>query len=294
MHDEVNDVDRWLAHRFEDDRPRLVAVAYRMLGSTAEAEDAVQEAWFRLAATDSAEIQNLSGWLTTVVGRVCLDQLRSRKAKREQPIPEASADLPAPPAAADPEAAALMADSVGLALLVVLETLDPAERLAFVLHDLFGVPFDQVAKIVDRSPAAARQLASRARRRVRGNPEAPSPELTAQRRVVDAFTSAARDGDFDALVALLDPGITLRIHGSGVNDLIRGASTIAGRAITFSAMAESGHLVRVGGQIGAIGGSVGRPASVMVFTIQDGRITGLDTYTDPDAIRGLELTLLDA
>ncbi|MBE1875103.1 sigma-70 family RNA polymerase sigma factor [Myceligenerans pegani] len=293
MDDKVETEDRWLADRFEEDRPRLVAVAHRMLGSTAEAEDAVQEAWLRLAATESSEIQNLSGWLTTVVGRVCLDQLRSRKAKREQPIPEAAAELPAPPAPTDPEEAALLADSVGVALLVVLETLDPAERLAFVLHDMFGVPFDQIAGIVDRSPVAARQLASRARRRVRGTPEPPSREIAAQRHLAEAFTAAAREGDFEALVALLDPDITLRTHSDDVCLTIRGAANIAGRAIAFSSVAETGQLVRVGDRIGAIGATAAAPPSVMVFTVEDGRITALDAYTDPELIRGLGLALLD-
>ncbi|RPF19664.1 sigma-70 family RNA polymerase sigma factor [Myceligenerans xiligouense] len=292
MEDRVKDEDRLLACRFEEERPRLVAVAYRMLGSTAEAEDAVQEAWLRLAAAGSGEIRNLGGWLTTVVGRVCLDELRSRRSKRERALPEVAGDVPAPPDAADPEAAALLADSVGLALLVILETLDPAERLAFVLHDLFGVPFDQLAGIVDRSPAAARQLASRARRRVRGNPEPPSGEIAARRGVAEAFAAAAREGDFEALVTLLDPDITLRTHGGDIDLIVRGAATVAGRAITFSSMARSGHLVRVGDKIGAIGGAAGGSPSVMVFTIEDERITALDTFTDPDLIRGLDLMLL--
>src|SRR3954469_12782576 len=219
----------WLAERFEANRTHLRAVAYRMLGSVSEADDAVQEAWLRLSRTDASQVANLGGWLTTVVARVSLDMLRSRTARREQPLethvpePIVSSD-----AGADPEQEALIADSVGLALLVVLETLSPAERLAFVLHDMFGVPFDEIAPIVDRSPVAARQLASRARRRVRGAAPAPDPDLARQRQVVDAFLAAARDGDFDALVAVLDPDVVLRVDRGavrpGASQEVRGAA----------------------------------------------------------------------
>src|SRR3954464_1393866 len=202
----------WMAERFEANRPHLRAVAYRMLGSLSEADDAVQEAWLRLSRADASRVENLGGWLTTVVARVSLDMLRSRNARREQPL---ETRVPEPIVSTDngaaPEHAALLADSVGLALLVVLETLSPAERLAFVLHDMFGVPFDEIAPIVDRAPAAARQRASRARRRVRGAAPVPDADLARQRHVVDAFLAAARDGDFDALVAVLDPDVVLRV-----------------------------------------------------------------------------------
>ncbi|GAA2271338.1 RNA polymerase sigma factor SigJ [Glycomyces scopariae] len=291
--------DQWLARRFEDDRPRLVAVAFRMLGSSGEAEDAVQEAWFRLAASDTERIVNLSGWLTTVVGRVCLDQLRRRKSRAEQPIPETGPEPTALPTLADapvdPESEAVMADSVGLALLVVLETLEPAERLAFVLHDMFGVPFDEIAQIVDRTPAAARKLASRARARVRGTGEPEHRDTARQRAVVEAFMSAAREGDFDALVSVLDPDVTLRTDAAGVGTILRGAATIAGGAVTFAAMATQAQLVLVDGRIGTVSSVPGQPlpTRVLVFTVEDGRITALEGITDAARIRGMEMTLLD-
>src|SRR5215204_30491 len=233
----------WLAGRFEEHRGRLRAVAYRMLGSLSEADDAVQEAWLRLSRSDADEIENLGGWLTTVVGRISLNMLRSRKARREQPlgvhVPEPILDRTD---GTDPEHEALIADSVGLALLVVLETLSPAERLAFVLHDMFGVPFDEIAPIVDRSPAAARQLASRARRLVHGAAPVPDADLTRQRAVVDAFLAAARAGDLDALVAVLDPDVVLRADGgigaAGVTTTIRGAAAAGRQALAFSGRAR--------------------------------------------------------
>ncbi|MBO0611112.1 sigma factor-like helix-turn-helix DNA-binding protein [Myceligenerans salitolerans] len=216
----------------------------------------------------------------------------------ERPHPTAFAHaartLPASSAGTDPEAAALLADSVGGALLVVLETLEPTERLAFVLHDMFGVPFDQIADIVDRSPVAARRLARRARRRVRGNPEPPSPEITAQRDLAEAFTTAAREGDAGTLVALLDPDIALRTHSDDLCLTVRGAANVASRAIAFSSMAETGHLVRVGDKIGAIAATTAAPPSIMVFTVEDGRILTLDAYTDPELIRALRPATLDA
>jgi RNA polymerase sigma-70 factor (ECF subfamily) len=294
----MND-DQWLAQRFEADRPRLEAVAYRMLGSSGEAEDAVQEAWFRLAASDTERIENLSGWLTTVVGRVCLDQLRRRKTRAEQPMPTAFdgpavAEPAAPPAGADPESSALMADSVGLALLVVLETLEPAERLAFVLHDMFGVPFDDIAQIAGRTPTAARKLASRARARVRGTDLPQHREVSRQRTVVEAFLAAAREGNFDALVSVLDPEVTLRTDVAEVGLIIRGAATIAGGAMTFAAMASTAQLVLVDGAIGVVSSVPDLPTRVLVFTVEDHRITAMEGVTDPDRIRGMELTLLDA
>jgi RNA polymerase sigma-70 factor (ECF subfamily) len=298
----MND-DQWLARRFEADRPRLEAVAFKMLGSSGEAEDAVQEAWFRLASSDTERIENLSGWLTTVVGRVCLDQLRRRKTRAEQPLPDYATGrseidaapfgaVPAPEA--DPESAALMADSVSLALLVVLETLEPAERLAFVLHDMFAVPFDDIAQIVDRSPAAARKLASRARARVRGTGEPPRREVSRQRTVVEAFLAAAREGNFDALVAVLDPEVTLRTDAAEVGEIIRGAATIAGGAMTFAAMANTAQLVLADGKIGVVSASPDLPTRVLVFTVEDGRITELKGYTDAARIRDMTLTLLEA
>jgi RNA polymerase sigma factor (sigma-70 family) len=296
----MND-DQWLARRFEDDRPRLEAVAFRMLGSSGEAEDAVQEAWIRLAASDSGAIENLSGWLTTVVGRVCLDQLRRRRSRAEQPMPAFEEGGPAAepvgvpgPAAGDPESAALLADSVSLALLVVLETLEPAERLAFVLHDMFAVPFGEIARIIDRTPAAARKLASRARSRVRGTGEPPARDVTRQRAVVEAFLEAARVGDFDALVAVLDPDVTARTDGGSVGPVIRGAAQLAGGAITFSAMAKSGELVLADGRIGVVAHAGDLGTRVLVFVVEGDRITALEAVTDAERLRGMELALLDA
>ncbi|GAA2167302.1 MULTISPECIES: sigma-70 family RNA polymerase sigma factor [Glycomyces] len=293
----MND-DQWLAERFETDRPRLEAVAFRMLGSSGEAEDAVQEAWFRLAASDTARIDNLSGWLTTVVGRVCLDQLRRRKSRAEQPMPDYGTEptaLPGPAdVEADPESAAVIADSVSLALLVVLETLDPAERLAFVLHDMFGVPFDDIAQIVDRTPTAARKLASRARARVRGTDVPQRKEVSKQRSVVEAFLAAARGGDFEALVSVLDPEITLRTDAAEVGQIIRGAAQIAGGAMTFAAMASAAQLVLADGKIGVISSLPNAATRVLVFTVEGDRIIAMEGITDPDRVRGMELTLLDA
>jgi RNA polymerase sigma factor (sigma-70 family) len=293
----MND-DQWLAERFETDRPRLEAVAFRMLGSSGEAEDAVQEAWFRLAASDTARIDNLSGWLTTVVGRVCLDQLRRRKSRAEQPMPDYETEPTALPGTADveadPESAAVIADSVSLALLVVLETLDPAERLAFVLHDMFGVPFDDIALIVDRTPTAARKLASRARARVRGTDVPQRKEVSKQRSVVEAFLAAARGGDFEALVSVLDPEITLRTDAAEVGQIIRGAAQIAGGAMTFAAMASAAQLVLADGKIGVISSLPNAATRVLVFTVEGDRIIAMEGITDPDRVRGMELTLLDA
>jgi RNA polymerase sigma-70 factor (ECF subfamily) len=298
----MND-DQWLAERFETDRPRLEAVAFRMLGSSGEAEDAVQEAWFRLAASDTERIENLSGWLTTVVGRVCLDQLRRRKSRAEQPMPTSldgtvelePVALPGPAdVEADPESAAVIADSVSLALLVVLETLEPAERLAFVLHDMFGVPFDDIAQIVDRTPTAARKLASRARARVRGTDVPQRKEVSKQRTVVEAFLAAARGGDFEALVSVLDPEITLRTDAAEVGQIIRGAAQIAGGAMTFAAMATGAQLVLADGKIGVISSLPDAPTRVLVFTVEGDKIIAMEGVTNPDRVRGMELTLLDA
>ena len=286
----------FLADRFESHRGHLRAVAYRMLGSLAEADDAVQEAWLRLSRTDGSDVANLGGWLTTVVGRVCLDMLRSRSARREESF---EAHLPdpviAPAGGADPEQEALVADSVGLALLVVLESLVPAERLAFVLHDMFAVPFEEIAPIVGRSPAAARQLASRARRRVRGAAPVPDPDPARQRQVVEAFLAAARSGDFDALVAVLDPDVVLRADGGAGLTEIRGADTVARRALTFQQLATTAAIrhALVNGAAGLVSTVNGEPVSVLSFTIAGGRVAEIDILADPERLRRLDLTVLD-
>ena len=287
----------WLAERFEQNRAHLRAVAYRMLGSLSEAEDAVQEAWLRLARSDTRQIENLSGWLTTVVGRVCLDMLRSRRSRREEPL---DAHVPDPIVSREdvinPDHEALLADSVGLALLVVLETLAPAERLAFVLHDMFAVPFDEIAAIVGRSPTATRQLASRARRRVQGA-AVPDTDLTDQRAVVDAFFGAARDGDFDGLIAVLDPDIVLRSDGGvlrpGASVVVRGAAAVAAQALTFRRLYPFVRPALVNGTAGVVVTPRGRPLSVMAFTVRDGKIVEIDVLADPDRLRELDLTRLE-
>src|SRR3954470_924210 len=286
----------WLAERFEDHRTHLRAVAYRMLGSVSEADDAVQEAWLRLSRADTSGVENLGGWLTTVVARVLLDRLRSRTARREQPL---ETRVPEPIVStdngADPEHAALLADSVGLALLVVLETLSPAERLAFVLHDMFGVPFDEIAPIVDREPPAARQLASRARRRVRSAAPVPDADLARQRQVVDAFLAAARDGDFDALVAVLAPDVALRVdRGPGASRTVRGARAVAGQALTFAQLAASARPALVNGAAGFVLSQRGRAVSVAGFTVTNGRIAEIDLLADPARLRQLDLAVLEA
>jgi RNA polymerase sigma factor (sigma-70 family) len=288
----------WLAERFEEHRGHLRAVAYRMLGSLSEADDAVQEAWLRLSRSDTKEIENLGGWLTTVVARVSLNVLRSRRTRREEPF---DIRMPEPIVSTadgvDPEHEALLADSVGLALLVVLETLAPAERLAFVLHDMFGVPFEDIAPIVGRSPTAARQLASRARRRVRGEAPPPTADLNRQREVVDAFFAAARDGDFEALVAVLDPDVVLRSDGGArrpsVTMLVRGANEVAGRALTFARLSPWVRPALVNGAAGVVVAPRGRPFAVMGFTVVDGRIVAIDSLSDPERLRELDLTALD-
>jgi len=284
-----------LAERFEEQRPRLRAVAYRMLGSLSEADDAVQDTWIRLSRTNADEVENLGGWLTTVVARVCLNMLRSRQSRREEPfgphVPEPIID---PVAGVDPEHEALLADSVGLALLVVLEMLAPAERLAFVLHDMFAVPFDQIAPIVDRTPEAARQLASRARRRVQGNTTVGDADPEEQRRVVEAFLAAAREGDFDALVALLDPDIVLRADSGpglpGATLEVRGAAEVAGRALTYARLQLLNRPVLVNGMLGMIAYRDGQPFSVGAVTVRGGRIVEMDILADPERLAQLDLT----
>ena len=287
----------WLAERFEEHRTRLRAVAYRMLGSLSEADDAVQEAWLRLSRTDTSEVENLGGWLTTVVARVSLNMLRSRKSRREEPLgvhmPEPIVDRAD---GTDPEHEALLADSVGLALLVVLETLSPAERLAFVLHDMFAVPFDEIAPIVDRSPEAARQLASRARRRVQGENTVPDADLDTQREVVDAFLAAARDGDFEALLAVLDPDVVLRAD-LGPLPADRGRSAgrrrSPARRCTYSRLGLVMRPALVNGAAGVVSTRDGEPFSVGGFTVRGGRIVEIDILADPERLRRLDLTILD-
>jgi RNA polymerase sigma-70 factor, ECF subfamily len=282
-----------LAARFEEERPRLRAVAYRMLGSAAEAEDAVQEAWLRLARSDAGAVNNLAGWLTTVVGRVCLDMLRSRTSRREAPLESETSRFEPPAAeqqAADPEQQAVLADSLGLALLVVLDMLDPAERLAFVLHDMFAVPYDEIAPIVDRTPAAARQLASRARRQVQGSPP-PGTDLARQREIVGAFLAAARGGDFDALVTLLDPDVVFRGNGRLVR---RGAATVARGSSTFAATAAvAPHLILVNGTVGAVAFAGAHRYWIATYAIVGGRISEINVITDPALLRQLDLGVLD-
>ncbi|OKK17335.1 RNA polymerase subunit sigma-70 [Streptomyces sp. CB00455] len=291
-----------LARRFEEHRGHLRAVAYRMLGSLSEAEDAVQEAWLKLGRADADAVDNLGGWLTTAVGRVCLDMLRSRTSRREDPLhdQEGLVRLPDPVVGRadglDPEQEVLLADSVGTALMVVLETLAPAERLAFVLHDMFAVPFDDIAPVLGRTSATTRQLASRARRRVQGAAPAPDTDRARLRTIVDAFLAAARGGDFEALVALLDPEIVARSDGGTLlpSVLRRGASEVASQAIAFARFAESGRPVLVNGLPGVVSLAQGRPLSVMAFTVRAGRITALDILTDPERLARLDLSAIDA
>ncbi|MFD7605833.1 sigma-70 family RNA polymerase sigma factor [Streptomyces mirabilis] len=288
-----------LADRFQEHRGRLRAVAYRMLGSLSEADDAVQEVWLKLGRTDVGEIRNLAGWLTTVVGRVCLDLLRTRAARREEPLDTYVPDpLVSPLERIDPEQEVLLADSVGLALLVVLETLEPAERLAFVLHDMFAVPFDDIAPVVGRSSAATRQLASRARRRVRGA-AAPEPELdpARQKLVLDAFLAASRAGDFEALVSVLHPDVVLRVDsgvlggGAAASKVVHGATGVAQQALMFRQFAEFSRLALVNGAVGVVTAPEGRPLSVMGVTITDGRV--VEMYILADTARLSDLALPD-
>ncbi|WP_460661685.1 sigma-70 family RNA polymerase sigma factor [Kribbella swartbergensis] len=283
----------WLAARFEENRDHLRAVAFRILGSPTEAEDAVQEAWIRLSRSDADTIENLGGWLTTVVGRICLDMLRLRRARPEQPVDDHSpalADVDVP----DPELEAVQADSVGLALLVVLETLTPAERLAFVLHDMFAVPFEDIAPILGKSPAAARQLASRARRRVQGAPEPSDADASRQKEIVTAFLAASRGGDFEALLEMLDPEVVLRaeeaVVARGANALVRGATAVAER---FSGRAQAARLTLVDGLAGAVWSHRGEPQVVFNFTITNGRITTIELLGNPDYLSSVDLAPLE-
>jgi RNA polymerase sigma factor (sigma-70 family) len=290
----MHEPDR-LAERFEETRGHLRAVAYRMLGSLSEAEDAVQESWLRLSRSDTADVGNLGGWLTTVVARVCLDMLRSRESRREEPMgPHVPDPIVSRLDGFDPEHEVVLADSVGLALLVVLETLAPAERLAFVLHDLFDLPFDEIAPIVGRSPTAARQLASRARRRVRGAAPVPDADLARQREVVDAFLAASRGGDFDALLAVLDPDVVLRLDRgavpAGASREVRGASAVAKLGFSFSGDGWSAQPTLVNGAPGVVVTRGGRAFSVIGFTVRRGKIAAIDILADPARLRRLDAT----
>ncbi len=288
----------WLAERFEENRPHLRAVAYRMLGSLAEADDAVQEAWLRLRRSDTSGVENIGGWLTTVVARVCLNMLQSRRSRREEPL---DAHVPDPIVSSedgiDPEQEAVLADSVGLALLVVLETLHPAERLAFVLHDMFGVPFGEIASLIDRSPQAARQLASRARRRVRAQPTTPDVDVSAQREVVNAFLAAAREGDFDALVATLDPDVVLRADGgtalAAASAEVRGALNVARQAIMWSRVDLTMHPALVNGAAGVVATRKGAVFTIASVIVRNGTIAEMDFLADPERLARLDLTMLD-
>ena len=291
------DEREWPAERFEEHRTHLRAVAYRILGSVSEADDALQEAWLRFSRSDTGDVENLGAWLTTVVGRVSLNMLSSRRSRREEPlsvrVPDPIID---PTDGMDPEHEALLVDSVGLALLVVLETLSPAERLAFVLHDMFAVPFDDIAPIVDRSPEAARQLASRARRRVRGENTVPDADLGTQRQVVNAFLAAARDGDFEALLQVLDPDVVLRADlgpRPTQSRELRGAAAVAGGALTFSRVDLSMQPALINGTAGVIAKRGGRTFAIGGFTVSNGKIVGIDILVDPARLRLLDLTVLD-
>ena len=294
----MDEHDDWLAQRFEEHRSQLSAVAYRMLGSISEADDALQVSWLRLSRSGTSGIENLGGWMTTIVARVCLNMLRSRSSRREQLL---GVHVPDPIVSRadgiDPEHEALLADSVGLALLVVLETLTPAERLAFVLHDMFSVPFEEIAPIVGRSEVAARQLASRARRRVQGATPSPDTDLTHQREVVDAFLAASRDGDFEALLAVLDPDVVLRADAgavrAGLSREVRGAAAVAEQALFFSRAAPSARPALVNGAAGVVVASGGRPIAVMGFTVRHGKIVEIDILADPTRLRQLDLAVLD-
>jgi RNA polymerase sigma-70 factor (ECF subfamily) len=287
------DESEWLTERFEQHRPHLRAVAYRMLGSVSETDDALQEAWLRIRDQDPATVENMRGWLTTVVGRVCLNMLRSRKARRE----ELSMHVPDPVVGfedADVEREMLLAESVGLSLLVVLDSLTPAQRLAFVLHDVFGVPFADIATALDRSEAATQQLASRARRRLRASPD-PDRDIARQRNVVDAFFAASRDGDFDALLNVLHPDVELRIDGGVLRAeaslLLRGATDVAAHTTTYSKLYPFVRPVLVNGAAGAVVAPRGRVFSVMAFTVANGRIAQIDVLLDPERLERLDLSL---
>lgn len=293
----------WLTQRFAEHRGRLTALAYRMLGSRGDAEDAMQESWLRVSRADGGQVENPAGWLTTVVARVCLNMLESRRARREEPagaLPPEPAELHAslqPASQAGPEDEALLADSVGAALMVVLDTLTPAERLAFVLHDMFAVPFNEIAPIVGRSPEAARQLASRARRRIQGEPVTPDADLGRQREVFDAFLAAARGGDFNALVAVLDPDVVVRIDlgaaGLGMVREVRGAEAAARNALGFAAADMVVLPALINGVAGAVMIRNGKPVSLGAVTVRNGKVVAIDILADPARLRELDLSVLE-
>jgi RNA polymerase sigma factor (sigma-70 family) len=290
----MRDLD-WLAERFESNRTHLRSVAYRMLGSKTEAEDAVQEAWLRLSRADTSNVSNLGGWLTTVVARVCLDMLRSRESRREESLDVQVGESAARASSeSDAEQDVMLADSVGLALLVVLETLAPAERVAFVLHDMFDLPFEEIATIVGRSPAAARQLASRARRRVQGQTTVQSPDRSRQREIVDAFLAASRGGDFEALLAVLDPDVVVRADRvaveMGATEEVRGARAVAE---TFFNRARAARPALVDGEIGLVWAHAGKPRVVIGFHIREGRIIGIDLVAEPDRLEEMAVEMLE-
>ena len=290
------DEHEYLTQQFEAQRGRLRAIAYRMLGSVSEADDALQEAWLRVERADASGVDNLGGWLTTIVSRVCLDMLRSRRARREEPLgPRVPEPIVSSEDGVDPEHEALIADSVGLALLVVLETLSPAERLAFVLHDMFGVSFDEIAPIVERSPGAARQLASRARRRVRGEAPPPDADPERQREVVDAFLAAAREGDFEALLEVLDPDVVLRVDRGATRPgvLVRGAADVVKEATRYAGGARFARPALVNGAAGIVVAPGGRPVALAGFTVSGGRVVEIDVLADRARLRELDLTFLD-
>ncbi|KIF05488.1 RNA polymerase sigma 70 [Streptomyces sp. RSD-27] len=285
--------------RFEEHRGHLRAVSYRMLGSLSEADDAVQEAWLRLDRTDVSGVENLGGWLTTVVSRICLNMLRSREQRREDPVERLETRIPDPLIGSerrvDPEQEVLLADSVGLALMVVMESLSPAERLAFVLHDLFAVPFEEIAPLVEKSSAATRQLASRARRKVRQQAPAPDKDLARQREAVDAFFAAARDGDFEALLSVLDPDVVLRSDGgagAALTVVLTGARTVGGQAVTYGSLAPFVRPALVNGAAGVVVVRKERAVSVMAFTVVEGRIVAIDVLSDPARLGALDLSAL--
>jgi RNA polymerase sigma-70 factor (ECF subfamily) len=287
----------FMIDRFEKQRPRLRAVAYRMLGSTSEADDALQETWLRVSRASATGIDNPDGWLTTVTARVCLNMLRSRRTRREEALEPRVPDPVVTRETVDPSDEVVLADSVGLALLVVLETLDPAERLAFVLHDMFAVPFDEIAPMVERSPEATRQLASRARRRVHGAEPPPDTDSPRQREVVDAFFAAARGGDFAALISVLDPDVVLRSDGGSkrvaASAVVRGAENVASRAVTFALPRAQLRPVRVNGEAGVVVTVNERVVSILGFTVRNGRILAIEALADPDRLRDLDLSALD-
>jgi RNA polymerase sigma factor (sigma-70 family) len=282
--------NEWLAERFEEHRAHLRSVAYRMLGSRSEADDAVQEAWLRLSRADRSDVENLGGWLTTVVARVSLNMLRSRDTRREEPLDEG---VPEPLAGVDPEQEAVLADSVGIALLVVLDTLTPAERLAFVLHDMFAVPFEEIAGILDRSPDATRQLASRARRRVQSVGSTPDADLVRQSEAVSAFLAAAREGDFEGLLAMLAPDVVVRADqvavATGAEPEVRGADAVAG---TFAGRAKAARVALIDGAFGLAWAPGEKPRVVFSFTIEDGKIAAIDLLADPERLEAMDLALI--